>query len=193
MKKTEYLAQLEKYLKKLPHEDYLEAMEYFNEYFDEAGPEAEEAVIAELGTPKEAAHELITNLLDKQFDHQVETPKRSPKEIISLIVLAILAAPVAFPLAISILAISFAFIIAILAVLFALLMTGLGFIITSGVTFYETLTNLSGASSSLAFGIGISLGLLGGGILLTLITITLGKWTGRLTVKGLRAAFKGGK
>ncbi|WP_420705758.1 HAAS signaling domain-containing protein [Streptococcus sp. HF-1907] len=39
MKRTEYLEQLDKYLKRLPHEDYVEAMDYFTEYFDEAGPD----------------------------------------------------------------------------------------------------------------------------------------------------------
>ena len=56
MTRTEYLAQLEKYLKKLPAKDYQEAMDYFTEYFDEVGPEGEAAAIAELGNPKEAAH-----------------------------------------------------------------------------------------------------------------------------------------
>ena len=36
MTRTEYLAELEKYLKKLPRKDYEEAMDYFTEYFDEA-------------------------------------------------------------------------------------------------------------------------------------------------------------
>ena len=53
MTRTEYLAQLEKYLKKLPAKDYQEAMDYFTEYFDEVGPEGEAAAIAELGSPKE--------------------------------------------------------------------------------------------------------------------------------------------
>ncbi|WP_368077983.1 DUF1700 domain-containing protein, partial [Streptococcus pyogenes] len=38
MTRTEYLAELDKYLRKLPREDYHEAMEYYIEYFDEAGP-----------------------------------------------------------------------------------------------------------------------------------------------------------
>ena len=38
MTRTEYLAELEKYLKKLPRKDYQEAMDYFTEYFDEVGP-----------------------------------------------------------------------------------------------------------------------------------------------------------
>ena len=41
--------------------------EYFMEYFEEAGPENEAQVIAELGTPKEAAHEVISRLLDEKI------------------------------------------------------------------------------------------------------------------------------
>ena len=58
MTKSEYLAKLDKYLKKLPKEDYQEAMDYFREYFDEAGPENEEEVVAELALLKKA-HDII--------------------------------------------------------------------------------------------------------------------------------------
>jgi Predicted membrane protein len=66
MTSGEYLKQLEKYLRKLPQSDYEDAMEYFTEYFADAGPENEQAVIKELGTPKQAAAELMRNLLDKK-------------------------------------------------------------------------------------------------------------------------------
>ena len=45
MTSEEYLKQLEKYLRKLPQSDYKDAMEYFTEYFADAGPENEQAVI----------------------------------------------------------------------------------------------------------------------------------------------------
>lgn len=45
MTRTEYLNQLKHYLKRLPHTDYEEAMDYFKEYFEEAGPENEAQVI----------------------------------------------------------------------------------------------------------------------------------------------------
>ena len=67
MTRTEYIAKLTKYLRKLPQKDYEEALEYFMEYFEEAGPENEAQVIAELGTPKEAAHEVISRLLDEKI------------------------------------------------------------------------------------------------------------------------------
>ena len=67
MTRTEYLTQLELYLKKLPQADQIEAMDYFRELFDDAGVEGEEELIASLGTPKEAAHEVLSNLLDKKI------------------------------------------------------------------------------------------------------------------------------
>ena len=68
MTRTEYLTQLELYLKKLPQADQIEAMDYFRELFDDAGVEGEEELIASLGTPKEAAHEVLSNLLDKKIN-----------------------------------------------------------------------------------------------------------------------------
>ena len=68
MTRTEYLTQLELYLKKLPEADQIEAMDYFRELFDDAGVEGEEELITSLGTPKEAAHEVLSNLLDKKIN-----------------------------------------------------------------------------------------------------------------------------
>ena len=65
MTRKEYMEQLRKYLKRLPKEDYENAIEYFSEYFDEAGPENEQHVMEELGEPKEAARELLLNLLQE--------------------------------------------------------------------------------------------------------------------------------
>ena len=67
LSKTEYLQQLEKYLKKLPKEDFEDAMEYFTEYFEDADDEGAQALMEELGTPKEAARDLMMNLLDRKL------------------------------------------------------------------------------------------------------------------------------
>ena len=85
MTSGEYLKQLEKYLRKLPQSDYEDAMEYFTEYFADAGPENEQAVIKELGTPKQAAAELMRNLLDKKVDEReaMEKVYSSAIEVIS--------------------------------------------------------------------------------------------------------------
>ena len=43
-------------------------MDYFKELFDDAGSEGEEELIASLGTPKEAAHDVLSDLLDKKVN-----------------------------------------------------------------------------------------------------------------------------
>ena len=111
MTSQEYLNQLQKYLKKLPQSDYEDAMEYFTEYFADAGPENEQAVIEELGTPKLAAAELMMNLLDKKTDEYVameqeekrkEKKKTTGANIIWIAVLALFAAPIGAPVLISV-------------------------------------------------------------------------------------------
>ena len=42
MSREEYLNQLHKYLRKLPRQDYEDAMEYFTEYFQETDEEGAE-------------------------------------------------------------------------------------------------------------------------------------------------------
>ena len=111
MTREEYLRQLQHYLKRLPKEDYDSAMEYFTEYFEEAGPEGEQAVIAELGTPKQAASELLSNLLNEQIVQPRE--RRSVGAVLMIALLAICAAPIALPLAIAATAILFALVLVI--------------------------------------------------------------------------------
>ena len=73
--RDEYLAELSHYLRKLPPDDYESAMEYFTEYLDEASPENEAQAIRDLGTPKEAASEILQNLLNENTTHKSDTAR----------------------------------------------------------------------------------------------------------------------
>lgn len=104
MNQQEYLKQLEKYLKKLPAQDYTDAMEYFTEYFSETDEAGAQQLMQELGSPKEAAQELIANLLDQKIteDDQKTAPKPHRRfHAIWLACLVILAAPIGLPLSIA--------------------------------------------------------------------------------------------
>ena len=89
MTRTEYLNQLEAYLMKLPQSDRIEAMDYFKELFDDAGPEGEEELIASLGSPKEAAHDVLTTLLDKKINE--ENSNKNNRQVLQIAILALLA------------------------------------------------------------------------------------------------------
>lgn len=55
MKRKEYMERLEQLLLVLPLEEREEALQYYNDYFDDAGMENEDKVILELGSPEEVA------------------------------------------------------------------------------------------------------------------------------------------
>ncbi|EQC68233.1 Integral membrane protein (putative) [Streptococcus sp. HSISB1] len=177
MTKSEYLAKLDKYLKKLPKEDYLEAMDYFREYFDEAGPENEEEVIAELGTPKEAAHDIISRLLNEKIVEDEKTPKNRAV-IFWIAILAILASPVALPLIFLLLMIIVAIVAVVVSILVAVIALGVGLFISGGALLVNSWSylNISYASTTL----GLGLGLLAGGlsILAILAAGAVCKYTG---------------
>ena len=121
MTREEYMAKLQKYLRKLPKQDYEDAIEYFNEYFSDTDEEGQQKLMEELGTPKEAAADLMCNLLDRKLQEQdtdIEE-KKSKKGIITLSVLAILSTPVTVPLFIALLAVLFAVAICVVCVIFS--------------------------------------------------------------------------
>lgn len=89
MRRSEYLQQLANYLKYLPPKDVQDTLDYFNEYFEEAGIENEHMVITELGSPKEAASDILAHLYEKESTK----PKVRTSNQLLLIWLSILAAP----------------------------------------------------------------------------------------------------
>lgn len=55
MNRDEFLSELEYLIQDVPEEDRTEAVQYYRDYFDEAGFENEEAVISEFGSPERVA------------------------------------------------------------------------------------------------------------------------------------------
>ena len=112
MTSGEYLKQLEKYLRKLPQSDYEDAMEYFTEYFADAGPENEQAVIKELGTPETGSRRADAESSGQKVDEreamekeekQKEKKKTTGANVVWIAILALFAAPIGAPILISIL------------------------------------------------------------------------------------------
>jgi len=68
MNKETYLQDLRKALKILPQYDRDEAVEFYEEYFEEAGVENEAKVIEELGEPKVLAKKILVDVVDKKYE-----------------------------------------------------------------------------------------------------------------------------
>ena len=59
MTRDTFMKQLEQLLATLPSEERRDALDYYDEYFDAAGPEKEAETIAELGSPEEVARKIL--------------------------------------------------------------------------------------------------------------------------------------
>ena len=192
MTRTEYIAKLTKYLRKLPQKDYEEALEYFMEYFEEAGPENEAQVIAELGTPKEAAHEVISRLLDEKIIEE-KSSLRNKTTILWIAILAVLASPVALP----ILLLFLAMLLTLLVVIFAVIVTALALtfaLLISGIyTFFTSFSLLNISLASTLFGGGLCLLMFGGALLLLLISFEICKLIVKLITLLIKWLIKKGR
>ena len=192
MTRTEYIAKLTNYLRKLPQKDYEEALEYFMEYFEEAGPENEAQVIAELGTPKEAAHEVISRLLDEKIIED-KSSLRNKTTILWIAILAVLASPVALP----ILLLFLAMLLTLLLIIFAVIVTALALtfaLLISGVyTFFTSFSLLNVSLASTLFGGGLGLLMFGGALLLLLISFEICKLIVKLITLLIKWLIKKGR
>lgn len=192
MTRTEYIAKLTKYLRKLPQQDYEEAIEYFMEYFEDAGPENEARVIAELGTPKEAAHEVIRRLLEEKIVED-KSSLRNKTTILWIAILAVLASPVALPILLFFLAM----IMTLLMIIFAVIVTALALtfaLLISGVyTFFTSFSLLSVSLASTLFGGGLGLLMFGGALLLLLISFEICKLIVKLITLLIKWLIKKGR
>ena len=190
MSKEEYLNQLHKYLRKLPKQDYDDAMDYFEEYFQETDEAGAQKLIEEMGTPKEAARELIANLLDKKLDETYMSDENNDRMGTSgkqsskggtfwVACLAILALPVGAPLLLVILAVLACVAIALVCVfIFAICL-----LLVGGKLWIRGLFAITTSVSGFAMVSGCGLFAFGIGILLVILTIYLCKWCGFLFVR----------
>ncbi|WP_010096123.1 DUF1700 domain-containing protein [Ornithinibacillus scapharcae] len=97
MSKDEYLRKLRLKIKKLPKQEIDEAILYYQEYFEEAGEESTDVVIARLGSPSHVASQILADYAVKDLDTD-NSPTKKSFSAVWFIILAILASPIALPL-----------------------------------------------------------------------------------------------
>lgn len=163
MNRQEFMNRLAAELSRLPKEEIQAAMEYYSEYFDEAGPEREQETIAELGSPAKIATQIKADYAVRQLDEP--GAGHSAKKGLSAIlwvILGIFAAPMAFPVAIALGAVALAMFITVAAVIFSVIVS-LAAVCVSGIAL--VFVGFAGLGGSLAAGIMlIGIGLVSAGI-----------------------------
>ncbi len=67
MNREEFLRQLEELLYDIPENERRDAMEYYRNYFEDAGPQNEEKIIEELGSPQEVSSGIKKDLFGENY------------------------------------------------------------------------------------------------------------------------------
>ena len=106
MNRADYMAALRRALSVLPEEERANALRYYEEYFDDAGPENEAKAIEELGEPAKVAAQILADyreLTAVPHAQPIKEKRRwrgiSPLLLIVLVLLAVLLILYGIPLA----------------------------------------------------------------------------------------------
>ena len=153
MTRKEFMSELASRLYRLPQEDLQAALQYYEEYFDEAGSGNEQAVIQELKSPAHVASRILADYAVKEAK-KARTSTGSGWRAFWFTILAICAAPVAVPLIIAAVVTILALGGAGIAVVFAL-------VIAAGVVFFKGIGMLFFGSTSAFLLLGGALVLIG--------------------------------
>lgn len=132
MNREQFLKELEYQLRRLPKAERQEAMEFYQNYLEDAGPEQEAEVLRSLGSPRAVAAEIVQAAAVKAVEKEqpVNQKKRGALTTVWMVVLGLCAAPIALPLA----ACAVALMICLLATAFCLLVAIFLVLLASGVS-----------------------------------------------------------
>lgn len=193
MDKQEYMKQLRHKLRKLPKEDFERAIEYFEEYFADAGEGNEAEAIHDLGSPQEAAEQILKDMALNYSKEPVKDVK-SGLNAVWVALLALFAAPIALPLLFAGVMLFIAMIIVVWALLLSVLIVAASAVIIGPIAAIAGFTVLTKSIPVFLNCIGIGLMFTGIGAALTYGMYLLCRgflaWTLHGIAKMLR---KGGK
>lgn len=159
MNKDEFLRQLRAALSGMAPEELENAMQYYEEYFAEAGPEREAEILQELGTPQAVAAQIRVDITLRRMGGPTPPSAKKGISAVWMVILAIFAAPIALPVAIAVVVTAFVLVAAVAAVIFAILVTVvalLGAGILVGI-FSLPVFGINAAAGLIAFGTGVAL------------------------------------
>ena len=178
MNKDEYLEKLSTYIRKeIPADEYNNVMEYYSEYFADAGPDKEQDVIVELGNPEDIAKSVIAEYRGKNpSDIYVEKPRKKGIPVGLFVAVAIIG----LPLWLSLLVVAICIIAVLFVVAFAVAVSSIAFMlggaIISGVGIVTAF--MSPGNGMVAVGGGFLM--IAAGVILMMLTVLFIMLVGRL-------------
>lgn len=189
MNRQQYMKQLEAALSRIPKEERENVLQYYNEYFDEAGPEQEQEIIKRLGPPQKLASQIKAQSAVKDLESQPAPTVKKGISTIWLVILGIFAAPVALPVAIAVAAVAFSLVLVVVCLLVAASLAALGVFAGGIAAIAAGFGVLFATPASAIFAIGVGLIMLGATLLLSILTILAAGAFFRLMARLLNRGF----
>lgn len=155
MTRTEFMKQLQVLLSDISENEREEALQYYHDYFDDAGPEEEARILRELGSPEQVARKIKAGLSDDasefseqgyrdtRFTENGTAPAASPStasesaektapkkernlwKILAIVLLCIILGPFVIPVGFGLLAVLFCLLLAVVLTVAAVLVSGI--------------------------------------------------------------------
>jgi uncharacterized membrane protein len=171
MNRSEFLKRLEQGLARISKEERDAALGYYNEYFDEAGEEDEQKVIAELGSPAQIASRIKADSAVRRMEKDKKPSVKRGISAVWLVILAIFAAPIALPLAIGAAALALGLLAALIGIVIALVVAVAAIFIGGVAVVVSGIAVIATSIPAAIFTVGVGLALLGGAILIGILVI----------------------
>ena len=191
MNRVEFMETLSRLLQDIPEEDRIDALKYYNDYFDDAGSENEQRVIEELESPEKVAMKIKADREDTEdgkdqedtygeekdnkiyqdngtYDYE-ESQEKKPwtnkwLKLAMIIAIVVIGFPIVIPLGIGLLALIAGIVIAVFC-LFAAIVIGFAAVVMVGVVL------LAAGIGCLFANPGVGLAVLGAGLIVIVIGV----------------------
>ncbi len=190
MNRSEFFKKLEQGLIKASKEEREAALDYYNEYFDDAGADNEQKVIDELGSPLQIAARIKADSAVKRLSEDNKPSVKKGISAVWLVILAIFAAPIALPLAIGAAALAFGLLAALVAVIIALVISVVAFFIAGVLVVVSGIAVIATSLPTAIFTIGIGLAALGVTLLLGVLVVLAARGIFSGIAKGMNQQLK---
>lgn len=183
--RQKYMEELRKYLAPLTADERADAIDFYDEYIEDAHFETYEQIAAELGTPRQLSRQILAdcsikaNEADGGHGHLAST--HSSWRVFWLVLAAIVTSPLTFALSLGALIILIVALALVFGIVVSLAGLVLGLFFTAGVMIYAGIGLLTSATMTGLFYLGTGLTALG----ILLVCVPLGYWIIRWLVQGI--------
>lgn len=174
MNRTEFFRILISELRDIQASELQDVLQYYNEYFDDAGAENEQSVLEELGSPQKIAAAIRETSTLNYITSGQAGPKRSLNALwVTLI--AIFALPVGLPLALSLFAVIFSLVLVWATVILCFFILAFSLTVSGFLCAIASFLVIPSSIPTFIFILGSGLALCGLGILFFVPSIALAR------------------